>query len=98
MDREIRAQNTAGAPKLQLTLQITLLAMTFFVPLIIMREKSATYDEVVHLPAGFSYLTTGLVKLNLQHPPLIKEICALPLLFLRPSSVLDRKALEGQTI
>jgi dolichyl-phosphate-mannose-protein mannosyltransferase len=78
--------------------QSALLIIIFFVPLIIMRGKSASYDEVAHLPAGFSYLTTGLVKLNPQHPPLIKEISALPLLFLRPAKLVDRRKLESQTL
>jgi hypothetical protein len=95
MDRDNRPLRAMRSPKLQLPLQIALLATTFLVPLVIMREKSATYDEVAHLPAGFSYLTTGLVKLNPQHPPLIKEICALPLLLLNPSKLVDRKMLES---
>lgn len=63
-----------------------------------MRGKSATYDEVSHIPAGFSYLTTGLIKLNPQHPPLIKEICALPLLFLDLKDSLDRNGLKSLKI
>ncbi len=83
---------------LESCIQSILLLSIFFVPLVIMRGKSASYDEVAHLPAGFSYLTTGLVKLNPQHPPLIKEICALPLLFLRPAKLVDRTKLESQTL
>ena len=98
MDRDNRVLGAMRAPKLEVALRIILLATTILVPLIIMRAKSATYDEVVHLPAGFSYLTTGLVKLNAQHPPLIKEICALPLLLLHPSRVIDRKTLENHTV
>lgn len=44
------------------------------------RSKSATFDEPAHIGAGFSYLETGEFKLNLQHPPLLKEIAAVPLL------------------
>jgi Dolichyl-phosphate-mannose-protein mannosyltransferase len=49
--------------------------------LITIREKSPSYDEVTHLPAGYSYLSTREIRLNPQHPPLVKEICAIPLLF-----------------
>jgi hypothetical protein len=72
-----------GSKKSLLTaLQLILLLTILLVPLLLMQEKSATYDEVAHLPAGYSYLTTGVVQLNQQHPPLIKEICALPLVLL----------------
>jgi len=46
------------------------------------RQLSATHDETSHLPAGYSYLTTGDFRLNPQHPPLIKLLAALPLLAL----------------
>ncbi len=44
------------------------------------RMKSATFDEPAHIGAGLSYFRTGDFKLNAQHPPLLKEIGALPLL------------------
>jgi len=47
-----------------------------------MTRLSITGDEVTHLPAGYSYLTTGDFRLNPQHPPLIKVLAALPLLAL----------------
>jgi tetratricopeptide (TPR) repeat protein len=49
-----------------------------------MAQKSVTSDETTHLSAGYSYLKTGDYRINPQHPPLIKLICALPLLFLNP--------------
>lgn len=59
-----------------------LLAVVIVIPAVIMTEKSATFDEVTHLPAGYSYLIERSIRYNPQHPPLIKEICALPLLLL----------------
>ena len=47
-----------------------------------MQNFSPVADEITHLPAGYSYLKTGEIKLNPQHPPLIKMLAALPLLFL----------------
>ena len=41
-------------------------------------SKSQTADEAVHLGAGYSYLATGDFRLNPEHPPLIKILCALP--------------------
>ena len=65
-------------------LRLTLLGGAFVVPLASSTLKSVTYDEVAHLPAGYSYLRTGEIHLNPMHPPLVKELCALPLLFFAP--------------
>ena len=43
---------------------------------------SLTFDEKAHIGAGFSYLTKQDYRLNPEHPPLIKDIAALPLTFL----------------
>ena len=47
-----------------------------------MRQKSPTFDEVGHLPAGYSYLKTNDYRLYINNPPFIKQLAALPLLFL----------------
>src|SRR3989338_4346206 len=60
----------------------SLLLLVFFIPFMAMLNFSPAYDEVTHLPSGYSYLRTGEIKLNPQHPPFIKIIAALPLLFL----------------
>ena len=41
--------------------------------------KSPTFDETGDIAAGVSYLQNRSVWLNLQHPPLLKELSALPL-------------------
>jgi len=41
-----------------------------------------TSDEVSHIPAGYYYLKTRKYFINAEHPPLIKDIAAIPLLFL----------------
>jgi hypothetical protein len=46
------------------------------------RIKTATFDEPAHIGAGLSYLKTGDFKVNLQHPPLLKELAALPLVLI----------------
>ncbi len=45
-----------------------------------MRQKSLTEDEYVHIPAGLSYLRTNDFRLNLDEPPLMKLLAAMPLL------------------
>jgi len=60
-----------------------------------MLPLSATWDEITHLPSGYTYLKTGEIVLNRQHPPLVKLLCALPLLALRPrADFLDPNLLE----
>lgn len=41
-----------------------------------------TSDEVSHIPAGFYYLKTHQYFINTEHPYLVKDIAAIPLLFL----------------
>ncbi len=63
-------------------LVVILLAVTFLLPFFSAQNFSAASDEITHLPSGYSYWKTGVVQLNLQHPPLAKLIAAFPLLFL----------------
>ncbi|HET8644091.1 MAG TPA: hypothetical protein VFO85_01305, partial [Vicinamibacteria bacterium] len=48
------------------------------------RRKSATFDEPLHLAAGYAHLALGDYRLVPQHPPLVKAWAALPLLVARP--------------
>jgi len=79
---------------------ILLLAM-FLMAVFSMKDDSATMDEVAHLPAGYSYLTQKDMRLNPEHPPLIKDLAAFPLLFIKginfPSDIKDWKEdINGQ--
>ena len=62
----------------------------FLLATLSMREKSATTDEIAHLPAGYSYLKTLDYRMNPEHPPLLKMISAVPLLFLNLSFSTDK--------
>ena len=42
---------------------------------------SAIVDELAHIPAGYGYVRYLDYRLNPEHPPLVKAIAALPLLF-----------------
>lgn len=48
-----------------------------------MAGDSLTMDELAHLPAGYSYLTQKDMRINPEHPPLIKDLAAIPLLFIK---------------
>ena len=52
-------------------------------------QETQTWDEGIHLAAGYSYLKTGDFRLNREHPPLFKLLCALPLLALDPRLPLE---------
>jgi dolichyl-phosphate-mannose-protein mannosyltransferase len=82
----------------QVPLRGLLLGAAFLIPLLLMGGKSATFDEVVHLPAGYSYLATRAIQINPQHPPLIKEICALPLLFMDVRMPVDPETLRKTSV
>ncbi|MFH1894421.1 MAG: glycosyltransferase family 39 protein [Patescibacteria group bacterium] len=47
------------------------------------RGDTFTFDETAHIAAGYSYLTQMDYRMNPEHPPLIKDLAAIPLLFLR---------------
>jgi 4-amino-4-deoxy-L-arabinose transferase-like glycosyltransferase len=42
-------------------------------------STSATYDEPVHIAAGYSYARWGDYRINPEHPPLVKRLAAIPL-------------------
>ena len=63
-------------------LVILFLSVVFILPFLSMQNFSPAFDEITHLPSGLSYLKTGEIKLNPQHPPLIKMLAVFPLLFL----------------
>jgi hypothetical protein len=59
-----------------------LLLIMFFTAFLSMKQDALTFDELAHIPAGYSYLAKQDYRVNPEHPPLIKDIPALPLLFL----------------
>jgi len=61
---------------------ISFLLLLFFVTAVMsISMKSRTTDEVVYAPAGYNYLKYNDFRMNPEHPPLSKEIMAIPLLF-----------------
>ena len=60
-----------------------LLIFVFVICVFSIKDDSLTMDELAHLPAGYSYLTQRDMRLNPEHPPLIKDLSAFPLLFIK---------------
>src|SRR3989442_7778510 len=56
-----------------------LLSMFFLASLLASRVKSPAWDEPAHIGAGISYVQTGVIAANLQHPPLLKQLSGIAL-------------------
>ncbi len=72
-----------------------ILVIFFVVSLVVSSQDSTTMDEKAHIPSGYSYVRYGDMRLNPEHPPLLKDLAGLPLLFLQPNFPTDAK--EWQT-
>lgn len=62
---------------------LILVAVLFFhfaLSLIVSSQESMTYDEKAHIPASYSYVKYGDMRLNPEHPPLLKDFAGLFLL------------------
>ena len=61
---------------------IILLGICFLLSFLSIRNMSLTMDEKARIPSGYSYLAFQDYRLNPEHPPLAKDLSAIPLLFL----------------
>jgi hypothetical protein len=59
-----------------------ILSFMFIVSVLNANNDSAIFDETAHIGAAYSYVTQHEIRLNPEHPPLIKDLAGLPLLFL----------------
>lgn len=72
----------SGMKSVHLVLAGVLLAGMFGLSLYSMKDNSGIVDEIAHIPAGYSYVKYGDYRLNPEHPPLVKDLAGLPLLFM----------------
>lgn len=80
-----RRQDTGPAPaRPLLPIAVAALALIAFVVLAVgdIVTTSPTSDELPHLASGYTYLTRHDYRLNNEHPPLLKEWAALPIVSL----------------
>jgi hypothetical protein len=71
--------------KLALWALALLCIASFSMMLYASRADSAIDDELAHIPAGYGYVHELDYRLNPEHPPLIKALAMLPVLFLNPT-------------
>lgn len=56
-----------------------------------------TADEITYIPSGYYALKTGRAFFNIEHPPLIKDIAALPLFFLQSKLIPIKENIDTET-
>ncbi len=84
--RKLAAQKSPSNTTISLRVLVSIalgIGLTFIVVVLgTIRELSPTFDEPVHVLAGYSYLKWKDYRVNPEHPPLAKALAALPLLAL----------------
>ncbi len=71
-----------GSKKFTNLIACLLLLFMLIVAILSMKGDSLTMDELAHIPAGYSYMHERDYRLNPEHPPLLKDLAAIPLLFM----------------
>ncbi|MGB4833742.1 MAG: glycosyltransferase family 39 protein [Candidatus Moraniibacteriota bacterium] len=65
---------------------LALMMVAFFATSILVSyQESTTMDEKAHIPAGYSYVRYQDMRINPEHPPLLKDLAGLALLPLNPA-------------
>ncbi len=72
-----------GSNRDRIALLLTILSIVgfFAIGAASVRDDSLTIDETAHVVSGYAALRYGRFDINLEHPPLVKMVAALPLLF-----------------
>jgi hypothetical protein len=72
-----------------------ILGLFFITSLAASWGDSTTFDEKAHIPAAYSYVRYGDMRLNPEHPPLLKDLAGLPLLAFQPNFPLQDPKWDG---
>jgi len=70
--------------KHSLKIALAILVFFFALNLIVSDQEATTMDERAHIPSAYSYVRYGDMRLNPEHPPLLKDLAGLALLPLQP--------------
>ncbi len=68
--------------KISIAAAVFLLLSQFIFQLYLAKEDSQTTDEAIHIYAGYRYLMHADFTYNPEHPPLVKYLAGLPLVFM----------------
>src|SRR5438876_3645896 len=62
------------------------------------RDDTLTTDEGLYIPTGYMYVTERNARIGFEHPPLIRDLAVLPLLFLnlRPARTFFKTDVRGR--
>src|SRR5213593_5151968 len=62
------------------------------------RDDTLTTDEGLYISTGYQYLTERSARIGFEHPPLVRDLAALPLLFLnlRPAASFFKTDIRGR--
>jgi hypothetical protein len=71
---------------------LLIVAISGFLMLKVSSQDSAIMDELAHIPAGYGYVKYLDYRLNPEHPPLLKALSAVPLLFMNLDFPLDQSS------
>jgi predicted membrane-bound dolichyl-phosphate-mannose-protein mannosyltransferase len=65
---------------------LALMMVAFFaLSILVSYQESTTMDEKAHIPAGYSYVKYQDMRINPEHPPLLKDFAGLAILPLDPA-------------
>jgi hypothetical protein len=80
----LRLADFMGRPRLVPAAVVVAAGLAVYLGLCVssMRVQSCTFDEPIHLPPGYVSWRLGDHRMNPDHPPLVRRIAALPLLFM----------------
>ncbi len=67
---------------IQIVLLFAILGISFGLMWNAAKLETAIFDETAHIPAGYGYLKYLDYRLNPEHPPLVKALSAIPLVFM----------------
>ena len=74
-----------------LVLLIGMFIVSFMLMVTSAKTDSQTTDEAIHLVSGYTYLTQRDFRLDSEHPPFLKELAALPLIFQKVKLKIDER-------
>lgn len=75
--------------KYQYLFVAVVLVVVFLISIIVSDQESTTSDERAHIPAAYSYVKYLDMHVNPEHPPLLKDMAGIPLLFMNLSFPID---------